>query len=355
MSFSEISTESELRKIIGQVPSSIKIKIIKSLEKNSTTFLENYNYLVLGSFGFTSNALVFGKSVAKVEVIDTATLKIHYPIDSTEPLANENIPCSIFVLVGNIEESLRLNGYITQSTSELNGYTSVIFSMDELYLHCAKSVKRSQFWQPRETSINHNEGITQINHTEPVVKSYLEQTPFLLLLTQDAEGNTDLSPRGDPQGFVKYLDNDTLLLPERPGNRLADSLTNVIHNSTMAVLCVIPGTSLFLTIKGEAKLTHSKSLLAECSVQNKAPKVGFVLTIKETYFGFSEMINVTKIWDKSEHPDRSILPSFGTMITEQIQSAGKLPKEKSFLGKMVGKVTSSATDAVIKSDYKKLY
>lgn len=87
-------------------------------------------------------------------------------------------------------------------------------------------------------SITHTKIGARLN---PLTRQLIERSPFMCLATADAEGNCDVSPRGDPPGFVRILDDTTLLMPERPGNRLADSLRNIVHNPHVGLLFIIPG------------------------------------------------------------------------------------------------------------------
>src|SRR5262245_10352416 len=89
----------------------------------------------------------------------------------------------------------------------------------------------------------------------PLTRQFIERAPFLCLATSDAEGRCDVSPRGDPPGFVRILDDRTILIPERPGNRLADSLRNILQNPGVGLLFVIPGVGDSFRVNGRATLT----------------------------------------------------------------------------------------------------
>src|SRR6187551_1956707 len=107
-----------------------------------------------------------------------------------------------------------------------------------------------------------------------LTRQFVERSPFVLLATSAPDGTCDVSPRGDPPGFVRVLDERTLLLPERPGNRLADSLRNVLGNAHVGLLFVIPGIGDTLRANGRASLVSDEELLAASAIEGKAPRVG---------------------------------------------------------------------------------
>lgn len=144
-----------------------------------------------------------------------------------------------------------------------------------------------------------------------LTRRFIECSPFVCLATSDADGGCDVSPRGDPAGFVRIVDDATLLMPERPGNRLADSLRNILQNSHVALLFVIPGVGDSFRIDGRAKLTDDPVLLAPSTVEGKAPKLGILIDIDHAYTQCSKAFLRSHLWDPSRFVDRSILPTNG--------------------------------------------
>jgi PPOX class probable FMN-dependent enzyme len=100
-----------------------------------------------------------------------------------------------------------------------------------------------------------------------LTRQFVERSPFLCLATSAADGTCDVSPRGDPVGFVKVLDERTLLLPDRPGNRLADSFRNVLENPHVALIFIIPGISDTFRVNGRATIVEDPELLEPCAVE----------------------------------------------------------------------------------------
>jgi PPOX class probable FMN-dependent enzyme len=150
----------------------------------------------------------------------------------------------------------------------------------------------------------------------PLTRQFIERSPFLCLATANAEGRCDVSPRGDPRGFVRILDDATLLVPERPGNRLADSLYNILSNPRVGLLFVIPGVTDTFRVNGRATLTSDKELLAPSEVEGKVPKLGILVDIEEAFTHCSKAFLRSKLWDPGEFIDRSALPTNGEILRE---------------------------------------
>jgi uncharacterized protein len=140
---------------------------------------------------------------------------------------------------------------------------------------------------------------------------FIERSPFVCLATSDASGACDLSPRGDPPGFVRILDDRTLLLPERPGNRLADSLRNLLANPHIGLLFVVPGVADTFRVNGRATLTTDAGLLAPCTVEGKAPRLGILVDIDEAYTQCAKAFLRSQLWDPQRHVDPATLPTGG--------------------------------------------
>ena len=147
-----------------------------------------------------------------------------------------------------------------------------------------------------------------------LTRQFVERSPFLCLATSAADGTCDVSPRGDPAGFVKVLDERTLLLPDRPGNRLADSFRNVLENPQVALLFVIPGISDTFRVNGRASIVEDPELLAPCVVEGKVPKLGLRIEVDEAYTHCPKAFLRAQLWDPDRYADRSELPSSGELM-----------------------------------------
>jgi PPOX class probable FMN-dependent enzyme len=144
-----------------------------------------------------------------------------------------------------------------------------------------------------------------------MTRLFIERSPFVCIATSDLAGHCDLSPRGDPPGFVRILDERTLLMPERPGNRLADSLRNMLANPHVGLLFVVPGVTDTLRVNGRATITVDADLLSPCAVEGKLPALGVLVDIDEAYTQCSKAFLRSSLWDPSRHVDPATLPTGG--------------------------------------------
>jgi uncharacterized protein len=141
------------------------------------------------------------------------------------------------------------------------------------------------------------------NHVNHLTRRFIELAPFC-----------DVSPRGDPAGFVRILDEQTLLLPDRPGNRLADALRNIIQNPHVALLFVIPGVTDTFRVNGRAFITDDVALLADSAVEGKPPRLGIVVHIDEAFTQCSKAFIRSQLWDPETFLDSSVIPTGGQIM-----------------------------------------
>ena len=144
-----------------------------------------------------------------------------------------------------------------------------------------------------------------------LTRQFVDRSPFVLLATSSPDGTCDVSPRGDPPGFVRVLDEQTLLLPERPGNRLADSLRNILANPRVGLIFVVPGVGDTLRVNGRATLVTDDELLAPSAVDGKVPTLGILVDADEVFTHCSKAFLRSQLWDPERYVERSELPSSG--------------------------------------------
>ena len=149
-------------------------------------------------------------------------------------------------------------------------------------------------------------------------RRFIALSPFLVLSTADAEGTCDASPRGDAPGFVSVLDDGRLLIPERRGNKLADSLLNILANPRVGLIFLIPGVEESLRVNGRAGLTRDPALLAPLAAQGKAPEAGILVEVEEAFLHCGKALIRARLWDPGARIRRDSLPSLGRMIADQV-------------------------------------
>jgi uncharacterized protein len=148
----------------------------------------------------------------------------------------------------------------------------------------------------------------------PLTRQFVERSPFVVIASGRPDGGLDVSPRGDPAGFVRILDERTLLLPDRPGNKLADTLTNLLADDRIALLFLIPGVNDTFRVNGRARIVDDPELLAESEVEGKVPQLGILVEVEEAYTQCPKAFLRSELWNPERHIDRSELPSQGEIL-----------------------------------------
>ena len=128
-------------------------------------------------------------------------------------------------------------------------------------------------------------------------REWLAASPLCFVATADADGNADVSPKGDPPGFVRVLDDTTIALPERPGNRRADGFHNVLANPHVGLIFVIPGRGDTLRVNGRARLVRDAPYLAELQVRRNVPVLALEVDVEEVFHHCSKAFLRSKTWD----------------------------------------------------------
>jgi hypothetical protein len=148
----------------------------------------------------------------------------------------------------------------------------------------------------------------------PLTRQFIERSPFVVVASGRPDGGLDVSPRGDPAGFVRIVDERTLLLPDRPGNKLADTLTNLLGDDRIALLFLIPGVDDTFRVNGRARIVDDPELLAGSEVEGNVPRLGILVEVEEAYTQCPKAFLRSDLWNPERHIDRSDLPSQGEIL-----------------------------------------
>ena len=140
-------------------------------------------------------------------------------------------------------------------------------------------------------------------------RAFIAASPFLLLASSDAQGRLDVSPKGDPPGFVQVLDDHTLVIPDRPGNRRADSLVNILQNPQVALLFVIPGKQDTLRVAGTARIVADEGLRQGLAVQGKVPDLVVVVHVEEAFIHCPKCKIRSHLWEPQHWPALAGVPT----------------------------------------------
>ena len=179
--------------------------------------------------------------------------------------------------------------------------------MDGTLLTDAEAL-RELYGQPSEGAI-----AKEIDYVHPHYRAMIEASPFMVMATSGPDG-LDVSPRGDPAGFVVVEDEKTLLIPDRRGNNRADSLNNLTADPRIALLFLIPGVGETLRVNGRAEISIDQALLERFPAQGKLPRSVIVVHVERVYFQCPKALVRSDLWNPAKHVERKSLPSTGTIM-----------------------------------------
>ena len=166
-----------------------------------------------------------------------------------------------------------------------------------------------------------------IKHLDGHCRAFIEKSPFVMLATSSKDGRCDVSPRGDGPGFVQVLDEHTLVIPDRPGNRRIDSFQNIIDNGHAGLLFLVPNMDETLRVNGRAMLTDDPDLMERMVMQGKTPKLGIIVEAEEVFFHCARAFKRGKLWQPETWIERSELPTLGQILHDQLKSGERTAEE----------------------------
>lgn len=329
----KIITEAELRKILTSYPKILDKRIQPTLDNYSIEFITQASVAALTFSDLTLGMPFLNVKSDQFSIDNLSTILVTVPLN---PGHSEiiNLPFSLYFLIPGVGHGLRINGKACKikpiNNKELE--TEIVLTINSVYLHCARAITRAGLWD------------TGIKTEVLTAKDIIERSPYALLSTQNAMGSTELSPRGDPAGFVQFIDENHVLLPERPGNRVAVSLTNIINNPAVGLSFLIPGSNQIIYLEGNAYITTDQALLSPLAIKEKIPKLGILISINRLSSHKSAALENTKIWQEESHVSRTSLTPFSKALTAHMQGEG-----------LLGKLSTPIVSGIIKHDMNNLY
>ena len=181
-------------------------------------------------------------------------------------------------------------------------YTGVITEESEL---------RQIFGWPKERSID-----KEIDRLDNHCRTIIGKSPFILLATSGASGRCDVSPKGDYPGFVQVINDNTLAIPDLPGNNRLDTLTNMLANPQVGLIFLIPGMNETLRVNGQVRLVRDADLLESLAYQGKLPKLAIVVDVQEVFIHCSKSLVRSKLWLDEYRVNRNELPSAAEILRD---------------------------------------
>ncbi len=135
-----------------------------------------------------------------------------------------------------------------------------------------------------------------LNELDTICTAFIAASPFCLIASADAAGKVDVSPKGDPAGFVQVPDSHTLLIPDRPGNRRGDTLSNILQNPQVGILFMVPGSRETLRVSGTAQIVRDDDQRATFAVNGKIPALLIAVAVEEVFFHCTRCMVRSGLW-----------------------------------------------------------
>jgi PPOX class probable FMN-dependent enzyme len=157
----------------------------------------------------------------------------------------------------------------------------------------------------------------QLTALDQHCRAFIAHSPFLLLGTANSEGKGDVSPKGDPPGFVQVLDDRTLVIPDRPGNRRLDTLMNIVVNPEVGLLFLVPGMEETLRVNGRATIVRDEELLDMTMVNGKRPLLAIVVDVEQAFLHCAKAFKRSHLWDPESRVERGAIASLAQIMMDQ--------------------------------------
>lgn len=151
-------------------------------------------------------------------------------------------------------------------------------------------------------------------------RAWIQRSPFIVIASRDSAGRLDLSPKGDPAGFVRVLDDSTLAIPDRPGNRRMDTFLNVLETGAVAVMFMVPGRGEVLRTAGSGQIVRDPDLLASMAERGREPALALVVSVDEVMFHCGKSVIRSGLWSPDAWPDIEPLASYAECLADQTTS-----------------------------------
>lgn len=331
----QLHTEKELRKVISSYPKILDKRIRGDLDHYCLELI-NYSKMIVCAFS-DKNISIKVFSQKDIHIVDSQTISLssHIELD----LDHKGSYISFYFLVPGIGHGLRVNGFIHRDN---------LIKINNLYLHCARAAARAQLWQIDSNASNKE--VDDYNASNKKVDDsicpdkFLELSSYLLIKTMSRNNETELSPRGDENNVAYALGDGTLFIPERPGNKVAISLRNILENDRVELIFFIAERNLIMIVQGKAVITKNAKLLKQGAINGKRPKLGTLIT--QCQFNIQELMGLKhdSPWEKENHIETNQVTKFSKALSAHMTGEG-----------LLGKASAPVIDIIVKNDMKHLY
>lgn len=314
-----LTTVDQLESVVGGRTAPGRLKEITSLDEHCLDFLRHAPFAMLGfqREDGTQASLPAGGDPGVLVAIDADHLALPLSSDVAKVAgASDGSPAGLVALVPGYGETLRVNGRLRLPDDR----DTVVLDVEAAFLHCAKCMLRSKLWTEPIPAADVDRPTTSGDLGTPAITDFLVRSPFLTLTTTDSDENTDVSPKGDPAGFVAVLDGQTLAIPDRPGNRRTDTMHNLIEHPEVEVVAFVPGDDRLLHVTGRARITDDEATCALLEVKGSIPKAALLVDVDRAELRRHDALATSRIWDHATQVPKGTLPRASQIWTDHVKS-----------------------------------
>lgn len=349
----------QLREIIPDYPKMMDNRIKQTLDLFSQEFLEASSLAIFSCTAMKTIDIIALKTAGLSQHGDTLLgLKMAQPLSFNLPESADPSACSLYFLIAGIGHGLRINGELKVLSQGQDKEVSLEIRIRQVYFHCSRAIVRANFWQHHLNHVNHHSTtyneqlnkqlnkqlIKQHETLNAASRDFISQSALAFICSYNAKGKLEMSPRGDAPGFVKTLSDQSLLIPERPGNKVAITLRNILEQPAIKVLFLAPGQNRVLQVSGRASLSQQPDYLQQLVSSNKVPKIAILLEIDACQLCDATSLKDADIWNKAHYRRPDEFNSFAKIMNTHLHGTS-----------LLAKTLQPVVSAVIKHDLKNLY
>jgi len=320
-----LTTVDEVEAIIGRPPSVVLAKEMDHLDEGCRDILAHSPIAGIGYLTGPDSrpvSTIVGGAAGFAEMVDANRISVPLPDGDTPPRQASGI--SLVFLLPGVGEVLRLNGRVLRSDSVVE------ISVQQAFVHCAKAIHRSGLWaapEPTKVEVGDRETRTL---DDPAIAEFFAACPFLVVSTWAADSSSDTSPRGDNAGFVQILDPSTVAIPDRKGNKRADTFHNLVENDQISLAAVVPGSDVVLHLHGTGYMSDETDLLSTMEIKGKSPQAALIIKVNDVELRTNTAILKSDLWNLASRGEE--MPNMMALASQHVVIMTGRSEKRSALG-----------------------
>lgn len=307
VTMNRITTAPQLEAIIGRPAAMVLMKELAELDDACRHMLA---LAPLAGFGYRDGdgrprTTVVGGEPGFAEVESPTRIAFACEADASGAVS------FVFLLPG-VGETLRVNGSVAERS-----VGRIVVEVGQAYIHCARAILRSRLWDPAVPAVS-VPAVADGPLSGAGVAGFLGVTPFLVVSSWDRDGGGDTSPRGDTPGFVRMIDGHTLAIPDRLGNKRADTSHNLLADDRISAAMLVPGRTDVLHVSGTAVITDDAGLLADMALGGVVPQAALIVTVERAEVRHNQAVAAANLWDRANRVDAVTVSELMASTTRQL-------------------------------------